>query len=108
MPWLNTFMRIQDSNAQAMHQEINFASPGIYNIQVLGTVGEELWDYYDGKAVEVIDDVSGKLRTSLLVRVQDQAQLSGLIKLLYEWRLVLLSINIEETAQSESQKFEQL
>lgn len=108
MPWLNTFMRIQDSNAQAMHREINFASPGIYNIQVLGTVGEELWDYYDGKAVEVIDEVTGKLRTSLLVRVQDQAQLSGLIKLLYEWRLVLLSVNIEETAQSESQEFEQL
>ena len=74
--------------------DIKFSGPGTYHIRVMGEVDHEIWDYFSGE-MEQKKDQKGQLTTSLKIHVQDQAELSGLIKLLYEWQLVLLLVKRE-------------
>jgi len=74
---------------------ISFSNPGIYHIDVLGNVLLNLFDHFDGEIGQVIEDEDGKKMTSLKVQVRDQAELSGLINMLYDLHLVLLSVNME-------------
>lgn len=76
------------------HQNVN-QDPGSrhYRIEVLGKVGPELWDHFEGEVEWISEDKNGKISTSLLIRAQDQAELTGAINLLNSWRFVILSIN---------------
>ena len=75
--------------------EIKFSNPGNYLIKVLGNVRSELLEHFEGEIVQVSEDENGKLISSLKINVRDQAELSGLINMLYEWRLVLLFVEME-------------
>jgi len=73
----------------------HFINPGIYHIQVQGKVSQELWDYFEGETGLISCDADGQVTTDLKVRVRDQAELIGLINMLYNWRLDLLSVKME-------------
>lgn len=81
--------------SQTQNKKIKFSQPGNYYIQVLGIVPTVIWDYYEGKTDHLSTDESGNVTTTLKMYVRDQAELSGLINALYNWRLVLLSIKVE-------------
>ncbi len=72
--------------------DIEFFQTGLYHIKVLGNVRPELWDYFDGETHEVITDPPGQVTTSMILHVRDQAELTGLLTMLYNWGLVLLSV----------------
>ena len=78
-----------------VNQDIEFSEPGFYHIKVLGSVRSELWDYFEGETEAVITAETGKVTTSLSLHVRDQAELTGLLTMLYNWGLVLLSVTIE-------------
>ena len=80
---------------QTLNREIKFSHPGNYHIQVLGSVPPKLWDFFNGETERVSEDGDGKVTTSLKIYVRDQAELTGLINMLYEWRLVLLSVRMD-------------
>ena len=75
-------------------REIKFSGPGIYQIQVIGAVSQEIWNCFDGET-EQIEEVDGQVISSLKIHVRDQAELAGSIKLLYEWQHILLLVKIE-------------
>lgn len=82
--------------------EISFSNPGIYRIDVLGNILLNLFNHFDGEIGQVIEDENGMIITSLKVRVRDQAELSGLINMLYNLRLVLLSVNVERCSKNKN------
>lgn len=75
--------------------EIKFNNPGIYYIKVLGNIQSELLGHFEGEIVQVKEGENGQLISSLKINVRDQAELSGLINMLYDWRLVLLSVEMD-------------
>lgn len=77
--------------------DILFSTPGDYRIEVLGKVDPDIWDYFEGGIDEVKEDKNGRVTTSIRVHVLDQAELSGIINLLYDERLVLLCVKIART-----------
>ena len=81
--------------AHTLTKEIKFSQPGNYHIQVLGSVAPELWDYFEGETDQVFEDQNGKVTTTLKMYVRDQAELAGIINMLYNWRLVLLSVKMD-------------
>lgn len=81
--------------ARALNKELEFSQPGIYHIQVIGNVPSELWDYFEGETDQVSSDVNGRVTTTLKMHVRDQAELTGLINMLYDWRLVLVSVTMD-------------
>ncbi len=81
--------------AHTLDNDIKFSQPGIYQIQVLGSVPPELWDFFDGETDRISIDKNGKVTTTLKMHVRDQAELSGLINMFYDWRLVLLYVKME-------------
>lgn len=81
--------------AHTIYSEIKFSNPGIYHIQVQGHIRQELWDFFDGEVDQIIKDDNRQDTTTLKVQVRDQAELTGIINMLYDWRLVLLSIKMD-------------
>ena len=74
---------------------IKFSGPGIYHIEVMGDVSHEIWDYFNGETKQIMED-DGEVITFLKVQVRDQAELAGIIKLFYDWQLVLLLVKREK------------
>ena len=60
----------------------------------MGKVSHEIWYYFNGET-EQIKEINGQVITSLKIHVRDQAELAGLIKMLYDWQHVLLMVKIE-------------
>ena len=81
--------------SQTLDKEIRFSQPGNYHIQVLGSVPPMLWDYFEGETDQVSEDENGTVTTTLKMHVRDQAELTGLINMLYDWRLVLLFVKMD-------------
>jgi hypothetical protein len=79
----------------ALHKEIKFSQPGIYHILVFGNVPSDLLDYFEGEVEEVTQHSNGNVEVSLIIHVRDQAELTGLINMIYNFRLVLLSVKVD-------------
>ncbi|WP_252740486.1 hypothetical protein [Robiginitalea marina] len=71
---------------------IQFSGPGTYRITVLGNIGEDILERFEGVVERVEDKGEGRVSTSIIVNVLDQAQLCGIINILYDHRLVLISL----------------
>lgn len=71
---------------------IQFSGPGTYQITVLGNIGEDMLELFEGVVDKVEDIGEGKVSTSIILNVLDQAQLCGIINILYDHRLVLISL----------------
>lgn len=78
----------------------HFINPGLYRIQVQGKVRQELWDYFEGETALISCDLDGQVTTDLKIRVRDQAELIGLINMLYNWQHDLLSVHLEKVSIS--------
>ena len=78
------------------HKETQNLESRRYRIEVLGKVGPELWDYFQGEVEGTSQDKNGMISTSLIIRAQDQAELAGVINLLNNWRLVIVSVIRDE------------
>ena len=66
--------------------------PARYRIRVHGVVGEAWFEYYDKMDVEIETGVMKRPLTTLTGRVSDQAALQGMLSLLYDMRLPLVSV----------------
>ena len=89
--------------ADKIIDKISFSSPGIYRIEVLGKIGQDLRENFEIETEQVKVDEKGKVITSLKIHVRDQAELSGLICTLYNWQLVLISVQIDgQTEETET------
>lgn len=78
-----------------LKNEIKYTQPGSYHLRVLGSIPTQLWDYYEGKTDQVIVDKNKNVITTIKMHVRDQAELSGLINMLYNFRLVILSVKLD-------------
>ena len=58
----------------------------------MGNLCEDILDHFEGVVCNVEDIGEGKVSTSIIVNVLDQAQLCGIINILYDHRLVLISV----------------
>jgi hypothetical protein len=58
----------------------------------LGNLSEDILELFEGVVDNVEDIGERKVATSLIVDVLDQAQLCGIINILYDRRLVLISL----------------
>ena len=87
---------LRNTMAEPPKADLSFSNPGDYRIQVLGKVDEGIWECFEGETEEIGEDTGGRVTTTLSVHVRDQAELSGLINTLNDWRLVLLSIKVND------------
>ena len=78
-----------------LSKPITFYDPGIYEIKVLGNVSPKLFEYFIGEIGQVKEDTGGQHTTTLIIHIRDQAELIGLINMLYNWRLDLLSVKMK-------------
>lgn len=78
-----------------VQKEIRVPELNRYRIEVLGTVRPEVLDHFDCEIDRITEDKTGEIVTSLLVHVRDQAELTGVINLLNNWRLLIVSVNRE-------------
>ena len=76
-------------------EEIRDLQRNRYRIEVLGKVRPEVLDHFDCEIDRITEDKTGAIVTSLLVHVRDQAELTGVINLLNNWRLLIVSVNRE-------------
>lgn len=78
---------------------LKFVNPncsGIYFILVSGNVSNELTEYFDGIAINKLANAEkGVVESELILEAHDQAELIGLINMLYNWRHVLLNIRLD-------------
>lgn len=82
------------SMSVSIHKQIKFYEPGNYRLQIQGSVPSDFWNFFEGRVEKVASGRNGMVRTTLELHVRDQVELSGIINLIHDRRLVLLSINI--------------
>jgi hypothetical protein len=66
--------------------------PGFYSIEVAGEVDESLSERLGGMRIVTRKRENGATLTTLTGRLEDQAELSGVLNSLYEMHLTLLSV----------------
>lgn len=71
--------------------------PGIYRIAVAGRMLSGAASVVAGMAISERLNVTGGVETILVGRLQDQAELFGVLKTLYEMHLPIISANCMET-----------
>ena len=69
-----------------------FHRPGIYCIRVQGVVSDNWRDYLQGMAIEIDRRGDSQAVTILTGELMDQAALLGVLNVLYNWRLPVLSV----------------
>ncbi|GAB2487499.1 hypothetical protein GCM10027164_16130 [Algoriphagus taiwanensis] len=74
-----------------------FSYPGLYSIRVSGKIQKDLLEYFQGieKSVVEVNDTGNSI-THLAINIRDQAELIGLLNMLYEWQHVLISVKLGE------------
>jgi hypothetical protein len=76
-----------------MKRDIRMDLPLQYRIQVAGAIDKTWFDYYDNMYLESVTEEEGKRPlTTLTGQVTDQAALMGMLNLLYDMQLPLLSV----------------
>ena len=66
--------------------------PAIYRIELQGTLDRSWRDFLGGMEIQVRRGDAGQAVTTLTGRVVDQAALAGVLSLVYDLGLVLLSV----------------
>ncbi len=69
---------------------IDFAGPATCRIVVQGVLSQYWRSRLGGLVVATVDRVDAVLRTTLVGRIQDQAELSGVLETLHQLRLPIL------------------
>jgi len=74
--------------------EYNFTRPAIYKIVVQGKIANELSDSMVGLQINVEKGVGKKYFSTLIGEINDQAALSGLLNMLYDMHITVISVNM--------------
>lgn len=74
---------------------IKFSGPANYKITVQGILTETFLNSFEGLKVVTEKDEENKYSTKIDIRIKDQAELSGIINTLYEWRFPILLVEYE-------------
>ena len=69
-------------------------APATYHIEVEGEVGESWSDHFGNMRITIRKKGDDSIVTVLIGRVRDQAELSGLLKSLYDCHLPILSVEL--------------
>jgi len=69
-----------------------FHRPGTYCICVQGVVSDNWGDYLQGMDIEIDRTEDGMTATTLAGELVDQAALLGVLNVLYNWHLPVLSV----------------
>lgn len=82
-----------DQNGQ---QHFKFRRPATYEIQVEGEAGTYLSDLFGQMQITILKNKGQPPITTLVGRIRDQAELSGLLNTLYDMHLSITSVNLIE------------
>lgn len=86
-------------------RDIEFGGPARYRIIVRGVVGEEWVDRLAGLEVTGFTSDDGEERTRLLGAIRDQAELKGVLDILYGLHLPIIEIEtVGEAGREESEQ----
>ncbi|KPK04239.1 MAG: hypothetical protein AMJ56_17820 [Anaerolineae bacterium SG8_19] len=75
-----------------MTTDLSMDFPAHYRIQVCGAVNEIWFEYHDNMAIEIETGSMKRPLTTLTGLVSDQAALQGILSLLYDMQLPLVSV----------------
>ena len=75
-----------------MNTVIKMYQPARYRIKVYGAVDKRWFAYYDNMVLEKENEEEGRPLTTITGQVTDQAALLGILNLLYDMQLPLISI----------------
>ena len=71
---------------------IKFNGPATYKIKVQGILSETFLSSFNGIKSSTEKDLENKYVTTIEIIIKDQAELSGIINSLYEWRYPILLV----------------
>ena len=74
--------------------EYNFTRPAIYKIVVQGRIAHELADSMVDLQINVEKGEGKKHFSTLIGEINDQAALSGLLNMLYDMHITVISVNM--------------
>ena len=74
---------------------IKFNGPATYKIKVQGILSETFLNSFDGVKCSTEKELGNKYVTTIEIKIKDQAELSGIINSLYEWRYPILLVECE-------------
>jgi len=89
-----------------MTENLSMDFPATYRIKVHGIVKETWFQYYDHMVIEVETGTLKHPVTTLTGRIADQTALQGMLNLLYELRLPLLSVECLLSANHDAHKLD--
>ncbi len=75
-----------------IRRSYTFDKPGNYRIRVQGALDESWSERLGGMYITTNRQVDQKMVTTLVGRMQDQAELAGVLNTIYELHLSLLSV----------------
>ena len=80
-----------------------FHEPGIYLIQITGTLGEILSECLGHMSIVTAEDRDFGTVTSIEGKMRDQAELTGVLNMLYKHRYRLLTVQYLKNETSKEQ-----
>ena len=73
-------------------KDIEFGGPATYRIVVKGALDDHWSHRLAGMAISVTESASGSSHTTLVGPLRDQAQLNGVLEILYDLHLPILRV----------------
>ena len=77
-----------------IESEFSFQKSAIYKIKVEGVLKENWIEKFQGLKISIERSLSGKSISVLTGKINDQSALSGLLNMLYDYNLTILSVNM--------------
>ena len=83
-------------------KKFTFEGPAVYRIVVQGNLDERMSDRLGGMSIEEMKGPGQTPVSTLVGRLRDQAQLSGVLNTLYDLHLPILAVEKVNREQSDS------
>jgi len=80
--------------ATKIESEFSFQKPAIYKIKVEGVLKENWIEKFQGLKISTERSLNGKPISVLAGKINDQSALSGLLTMLYDYNMTILSVNM--------------
>ncbi len=77
-----------------IESEFSFQKPAIYKIKVEGVLKENWIEKFQGLKIRNESSLSGKPISVLSGKINDQSALSGLLNMLYDYNMTILSVKM--------------
>ena len=80
--------------ATKIESEFSFQKPAVYKIKVEGEIQANWSEKFQGLKINVERSLRGKPVSVLTGKINDQAALSGLLNILYDYNMTILSVKM--------------